>query len=718
MKKQEKTAGEFIQTAEGSGMSRRTFVKLVGGGIIIFLNPFGIFDLFGLRPEPAGSLSKDYNAFLQIAEDGTVYCYTGKIEMGQGIITSLAQMMADELHVSFDKVKMVMGDTDLCPWDQGTWGSQSTRIFSPFMRAAAAEARGVLLELASEKLGVPQGQLEIKDGTIADKTNPRNMVSYAELTKGKKIEKHLDIKPNVDDYTQFNSVGKPYKRRDALIKVTGEAKYTGDMKIPGMMFARILRPPSHGAKMTSVDVSGAEKIEGTQVIHDGDLVAVLHENRDSADIAIAKINAEYSFDEMSVNNETIFDSMLKADSVANEVRSEGDLQTGQDQSVKIIESEFHDPYLVHAAMETHTALAHLEGGKMTVWASTQNPFSFQEALARELGFAPENVRVITPFVGGGFGGKSSNEQAVQAAKLAKLSGNPVMVVWTRDEEFFYDHFHPAGVVKIKSGTDNSGKIKLWDYRLYYSGSRGIDIPYEVPNVRITSYNRGKQGPPVHPFPTGPWRAPNANTNIFARESQIDMMAASSGTDPLEFRLKNLKNEQMITCLKAVADKFGYIPGKAPSGRGIGISAGLDAGTWVAHMAEVKVDKQTGKVKVIRITCVQDMGLCVNPEGATLQMEGSITMGLGYALTEELLFEGGKVMNHNFDTYEIPHFSSLPVIETQILDRKDKAPQGGGEPAIIGIGAVIANAIFDATGARLYRMPFTPKRVLEALQNKF
>ena len=222
-------------------------------------------------------------------------------------------------------------------------------------------------------------------------------------------------------------------------------------------------------------------------------------------------------------------------------------------------------------------------------------------------------------------------------------------------------------------------------------------------------------PSVHQFSTGPWRAPNNNTNTFARESQIDIMASAAGIDPLEFRLKNLKDENIIGCLKAVADKFGYVAGKTPSGRGIGIACGADAGTWVAQMAEVKVDKSTGKVQVLRIACAQDMGLCVNPQGSIIQMEGCITMGLGYALTEELLFEGGNIIDRGFDTYNIPRFSWLPKIDTVILDRNDQPPQGGGEPAIITVGAAIANAVFDATGARLYTLPMTPERVLEAIK---
>jgi isoquinoline 1-oxidoreductase len=713
MKKTDTKAQVESGTGKNNGMKRRSFVKLLGGGIFIFFQPWDIFNLSDLAVPQGRSLPKDYNAFLQIAEDGTVSCFTGKIEMGQGAITSLAQIMADELNVPLEKVKMVMGDTDLCPYDGGTWGSQTTQTFGPAMRAAAAEARSVLTDLAATKLGVPAAQLEVRDGLIVDTKNPKNSVSYASLAKGKKIERYLDVKPPAEEYTKFTYVGKSYKHSDARLKVTGQAKYTGDLKLPGMVFARILRPPSHGAKLSSVDVSGAEAIKGTQVVRDGDFIAVLNENRDMADEAVVKIKAEYTFNELKVNDKNLYDRMVGADSRANVMRTNGDMEAGSQLSDKIFESEFHDPYLAHTSIETHTALAKLEGDKMTVWAATQSPFGLQDGISRELGFPREKVRVITPFVGGGFGGKGAYQQGVEAARLAKLSGKPIMLVWNRDEEFFYDTFHPAGVIRIKSGIDKSGLIKLWDYSLYYGGSRGSDTIYDVPNARTTSYSQNMDSTAIHPFGTGAWRAPNNNANTFARESQIDIMAAEAGIDPLDFRLKNLKDEKMIACWKAVADKFGYVPGKAPSGRGIGIACGTDAGTWVAMMAEIKIDKASGKVKVVRVACAQDMGLCVNPQGALIQMEGCIQMGLGYTLTEEVMFEGGNVKNRGFDSYEIPRFSWTPKMDCIILDRKDKPPKGGGEPAIITVGAVVGNAVFDATGARLYRMPMTPARVLEA-----
>jgi nicotinate dehydrogenase subunit B len=697
-----------------AGMKRRNFIKILGGGIVILFQPWNAFDILALPAEQRRTLTKDYNAFLHIAEDGTVSCFTGKIEMGQGVITSLAQMMADELNVPLEKVKMVMGDTDLCPYDMGTWGSLTTRAFGPAMRAAAAEARAVLTGMASEKLGVPVSRLEVKDGIVSEKGNPSKAVSYADLAKGKKIEKYLDVQPPVEDYTEFTYVGKPLLHSDAYLKVTGKAQYTGDLKLPGMLHARILRPPSHGATLVSADLSAAEKMEGVRVVRDGDFIAVLSEDRDKVDMAIVQINAEYSYDEMDISDDTLHDYISRGEYRVSVIAESGDIETAPQLCDKVFEHEYMDPYLAHAPIEPHTALATFEGDKLTVWASTQSPFGLQDTLVSELGMSLDKVRVITPFLGGGFGGKAPSQQGVEAARLARMTGRPVMVTWTRDEEFFYDVVHPASLIKLRSGIDGNGRIMFWDYNLYLGGTRGADAIYNIPNVRITNNREDRSKYPVHPFATGAWRAPNNNTNTFARETQIDIMAAAAGTDPLEFRLKNLKDEKMIGVLKAVAEKFGYVPGKCPSGRGIGISCGTDAGTWVAHMAEVKVSKSTGRVKVVRLVCAQDMGLCVNPQGALIQMEGCLMMGLGYTLTEELKFDGGNIRDRNFDSYEIPRFSWTPKLECVIMDRKDQAPQGGGEPAIIGVGAAVGNAIFDATGARLFRYPFTPGRVLEAL----
>ncbi len=696
------------------GMRRRSFVKALGGGIVLFFAPWNALDMMALPAEQRRSLTKDYNAFLHIAEDGTVSCFTGKIEMGQGVITSLAQMMAEELSVPLEKVWMVMGDTDLCPYDAGTWGSLTTRAFGPAMLAAAAEAKAILVQMASEKLGVEASRLEVENGIISESGNPSASVTYGELAKGKKLERYMEIKPPVKDYRKYTLVGKTLKHSDAHDKVTGRAKYTGDLTLPGMVHARIFRPPSHGAKLVSVDLSGAEAVTGARVLRDGDLIAVVSENRDTADLAVSRISAEYTFDELKVNNETLFEYINRGEYRANEVASAGDIASAPQQCDKLFEHEYHDPYLAHAPIEPHTALAKWDGDKVTVWASTQSPFGLQDSIVRELGMTLENVRVITPFLGGGFGGKASSQQGVEAAKLSRLAGKPVMLAWTREEEFMYDTFHPASVIRVKSGMGSDGKIMMWDYSIYLAGTRGSEATYDIPNVRITNYREDRTKYPVHPFGTGPWRAPNNNTNTFARETQVDIMAAAAGIDPLEFRLRNLKDERMIGVLKAVADKFGYVPGKKSPGRGIGIACGADAGTWVAEIAEVEVNIATGEVKVVRVACAQDMGLCVNPQGALIQMEGCITMALGYTFTEEVRFEGGVVKDRNFDSYKIPRFSWVPKLDCVIMDKKDQPPQGGGEPAIIAVGAAVGNAIFNATGARLFRVPFTPERVLEAI----
>ena len=367
-------------------------------------------------------------------------------------------------------------------------------------------------------------------------------------------------------------------------------------------------------------------------------------------------------------------------------------------------------------MEPHTALASVEAKRATVWASTQTPFGTQGLVAQALGFPPENVRVITPFVGGGFGGKGASPQAVEAARLSKLAGKPVMVAWSRQEEFVYDTFRPAAVVKIRSGIDTAGRMVFWDYKVYFAGRRGCKNFYEIPHHREKAYGEWSTGPGIHPFAVGPWRAPAANTNVYARDLHINLMASKAGKDPLEYRLNHLKDKRMIRVLEAAAKRFGWTPAKTPSGRGHGISCGIDAETFVACMAEVDVDKNNGKIRVKRVVCAPDMGQVVNPQGAVLQMEGCITMGLGYALSEEINFRSYQILDTNFDTYEIPRFSWVPEIQTVLVENSELPPKGGGEPAIVCMGGVLATAVFDAVGAKLLQLPMTADRVKKSLKS--
>jgi isoquinoline 1-oxidoreductase len=659
----------------------------------------------------------DFHAYLNIGEDGRVTVFSGKIEMGQGVTTSLAQMAAEELGVDLDHVDMVMGDTASCPWDMGTFGSMTTRMFGPALRAAAAKAREVLSRLAAARLGVSEDRLVLASGVASVKGEPARRVTYADLAKDVRVAEAVDQAAVLRAATDFTVMGQSPQRFDSAVKVTGAAKYTADVRLPDMLYARLLRPPMHGARLLSVDTSAAEKLPGVTVIKKDDLVAVLHDKPDLAAAALAQVHAEWSRPEAALTPDSIFDHVLNHAGESKVVAAAGDLSTAA--AVRTFETTFHTGYVAHAPMEPHAALADVKPGAATIWASTQTPFPTRDAVAKALGLDPKTVRVITPFLGGGFGGKSAGAQAIEAARLSQLVGKPVQVERTRAEEFFFDTFDPASVVTIASSLDSTGRISGWDYAVFAAGERGATTFYDIPNLRIrsaggTSYGGAPSVPGLHPFGVGPWRGPGANMNVFATESQIDIMAAAAGVDPVAFRLKHLKDARMRGVLAAAAKAFGWTPAAGPSGRGFGVACSADAGSCVATMAEVKVDRSTGKVSVVRVVCAQDMGIVVNPEGAKMQIEGGLTMGLGYTLSEELRFAGGEILDQNFDTYHLPRFSDAPRIEPVLVRNDDLAPQGCGEPATTTTGGVIANAVFDAVGARMLRLPMTPARVLAAI----
>jgi isoquinoline 1-oxidoreductase len=714
MNEEELQVAESGQDEKIYPISRREFLQGLGSGIVIFFTVGGT----SAQGQRSKKERPDFNAYLRIGEDGRVTCFTGKVELGQGPMTSLAQTLADELDVSLESVDMVMGDTARCPFDAGTWGSQTTPRFGPALRAAGAEARAILIGLAAVRLKVPKARLAVKNGVVFNKTRKSQKVTYAQLTKGKKIQKRLEQEPQIKIVGQYNLIGKPVNRLDAVDKVTGKAKYTGDIRVDGMVYAKILRPPYHGAKVKSLDTSIVDRIEGAQVIRDGELLAVLHKYPDIAEKALGSLQVEYDIPKARFDDKTVFDYFVDNAGNSRVTAKDGNIATGEKLAKYMVEETYLNGYVSHAPMEPHSALAHFEGNKLTVWASTQTPFGLRRDLTRALNMSEENVRVIAPFVGGGFGGKISNGQAMQVVKLAKIAKKPVQLVWTREDEFFYDTFRPAAVVKIKSGIAASGKIVSWNYDIYGMGGRGSQLFYDVPNHRTTVCRGLKNDEKMHTLGTGPWRAPDNNTNSFARESHIDVMAATAKIDPLEFRLKNIADERFRRVLKAGADKFGWTPaGKTPSGRGYGIACGYDVGVPVVLFAEVKVDERTGSIEVKRVVCAQDLGLVINPEGVHLQTEGCITMGLGYALTEEVHFQGGDVIDMNFDSYELPRFSWVPKIESVIIEADESPSRGAGEPAIICMGGVLTNAVYDATGARLFQIPMTPSRVRQALASR-
>jgi nicotinate dehydrogenase subunit B len=717
-----------IETPTAGPFDRRDFMKLLGGGIIIFFSVdsraqqgfgggmpgFGQ-GRGGVGMPGMGGGQSDFNAYLKIGEDGKITVFSGKIEHGQANTTALAQMAAEELGVSMDSIHMVMGDTDLCPYDMGTFGSMSISVYGAALRPAAAEAKAILLEMAAEQLNTPKDQLKVENGVIFAGADKSKKVTFGELTKGQKIARKLNQRPAIKSPSEFKIIGKSPARVDARDKVTGRAKYAGDFRFPDLLYAKILRPPSHTATLKSPpDTSAAEKMPGVLVVKESDMIAVLHKDPEAAEKAQASIKVEYEVPNETVDEKSIFDELIQKAPRAQQSERKGNLEAGQKAAANVFEQTYLNGYGAHAPIETHTACAKMEGEKMTVWISTQTPFPAQSQIANTLRMQSQNVRVITPYVGGGFGGKSAFAQATEAARLAKITGKAVQVSYNRAEEFFYDAFRPAAIVKIKSGIGSDGKICLWDYHVYHAGTRSAEQFYDVPNNQMSSYGSWmSMGPTakIHPFATGAWRAPGANINVFARESQIDIMAAKLKMDPLEFRLKNTSDARMRRVLEAVAQRFGYKPAPGPSGRGIGIACSIDANSYVAEIAEVTVDK--GNVKVKRIFAAQDMGISVNPEGSKMQIEGCIMMGLGYALSEDISFKGSRLFTTNFHNYKIPRFSWLPEIDAFLVKNDELAPQGGGEPAICPVGGAIANAIFDATGVRVFQMPMTPERILGA-----
>ncbi|MBT8317536.1 MAG: xanthine dehydrogenase family protein molybdopterin-binding subunit, partial [Lutibacter sp.] len=458
-------------------LDRRDFLKKLGGGIIVVfcLGKLSLLEGWG---QNNAEDALNFNAYIRVKEDGRINCYTGKIEMGQGIITSLAQVVADELEVPISMVDMVMGDTELCPYDAGTWGSLTTRFADPVLRAAAAEAREILIDLAATKLEVSEANLKLENGVIYDAENPSNKTTYAELTKGKKIVKNLEKKPDIKRANEFKLIGKPIISTDAIAKVTGTAKYSGDIKLPGMMYATVVRPTIVGSKKLEVDASELSSFPNVELINEGDLVAVVHSDPEVSSSAAKKVRVSWDTPEQKMDNETIFKYLEDNISNSDIFEEGGSLETGKTNSNSVLNAQYQDGYKAHAPMETHSATCYFEDDKLTIWTSTQTPFGTQDQLAKALEIPKENVHVKQIFLGGGFGGKIYNQQAIEAALIAKSCKKPVQLVWSRREEFMYDKFRPAAVVNVTSGVDENGKLNLWEFDIYCAGTRGTKLFYD------------------------------------------------------------------------------------------------------------------------------------------------------------------------------------------------------------------------------------------------
>ncbi len=503
-------------------------------------------------------------------------------------------------------------------------------------------------------------------------------------------------------------MGESLPKVDEKDFVTGKHQYPSDIKLPGMLHGKVMRPPSFGATLVSVETREAEAIPGVAVVHDGNFVGVAAPTEQAASRAVAAIRAQWNSISQPSSKE-LFEVLKKnpeQEQGHEDRRSHavGSVESGLAPADQRLQATYTVAYIAHAPLEPRAAVAQWENGKLTVWTGTQRPFGVRGELAEAFRIPEDGVRVQMPDTGSDYGGKHTGEAAVEAARLARAAGHPVKLVWTREEEFTWTYFRPAGVIEVTSGVERDGTIMAWEFHNYNSGAAGIGTPYDIPNQRIEFH------PVKSPLRQGSYRALAATANHFARESHMDELAHAVKMNPLEFRLKNLKDPRLRAVFEAAAQKFGWGKAKSQAGQGFGIAGGFEKGGYVATCAEVSVDRSSGQVRIVRVVTAFDCGAVVNPDQLRNQIEGANVMGIGRALFESIEFEDGRILNGRFSRYRVPRFSDAPVIELVLVDRKDLPLAGAGETPIVGLAPAVGNAIFDATGTRLRSLPVAPNGV--------
>ena len=681
---------------------RRDFFKRLGGGVLV------IAFIGGLEAQESGratrrgggggrAMPKEIGAWIHIGENGAITVYTGKVEVGQNIRTSLTQAAAEELHVPVSSIRMVMGDTDLTPFDMGTFGSLTTPQMAPQIHKAGAAARQLLIGLAAKAWSVDPATLTARDGRIVESAGGHS-AGYGDLTKGQKLMETIGSDAPLTAPKDWKVCGQSTPKVDGRAFVTGEHKYVSDLKPAGMLYGKILRPAAFGGKLASFDAAGAAKMAGVKVVRDGDFAGVTAPDPETAEKALAALRADWKT-ESQPGNRGLFAYLKEHAAESQPSTQEGSVDQALEQAPVKLKETYEIAYIAHTPLEPRAAVAEWSGDRLTVWTGTQRPFGVRGELAEAFHLPEDQVRVIMPDTGSGYGGKHTGEAAIEAARLAREAGKPVKLVWTRQEEFTWAYARPAGVIDIASGVSKDGTITAWDFHNYNSGTAGMDTLYEIANRRIQFH------PSKSPLRQGSYRALASTANHFARETHIDELAHACSMDPLEFRLKNLRNPRMRAVLETAAAKFGWGKQKATAERGFGIAGGFEKAGYIATAVELAINGS--KVRVVRVASAFDCGAVVNPEHLKNQVEGAIVMGLGGALFEAIEFDNGRVTNASLTDYRVPRFSDVPALETVLIDRKDQPSVGAGECPIVGLAPAIGNAIFAATGTRMRAMPLAP-----------
>lgn len=660
-------------------LSRRSVLKALGAGIVVMaVGPVTAFQRGGQR---GGAAPQTIDAWLHIGEDSRITVLTGKVEVGQNVRTSLAQAVAEELRVPIESIRMVMGDTDLVPYDMGTFGSRTTPTMGPQLRRAGAAAREALLDIAAEKWGVARASLKAEGGRVSG-SGPSNTATYGELVSGKKLDHAIRSDVPLTLPRDYTVLGKSVPKINARAIVTGAHEYSIDLKRPGMLHASVLRAPSLGAKLLSIDDAAAKAMPGVQVVRDGDFVACVAPRRRQADAALWSLSPKW--EETAASASDLFEGFRKA---------LGD--PGEMSGAHTHRATYTAPYIAHVPLEPRAAMAEWDGKKMTVHTGTQRPFGVRDEVAQACGLTTEQVRVLVPDTGSGYGGKHTGEAAVEAARIAKVVGKPIKLQWRREEEFKFAYLRPAALIEIAAGVDADGKLASWSFEVVNAGGSGSSIPYAVSQPRVRSTN----GP--SPLRQGSYRALGSTVNNFARESHMDDLAKLAGLDPVAFRLKNIDDPRLRAVLQTCAERFKWTD-KAAAGHGFGIACGAEKGGYIATAVEVAV--QGGEYTLVRATTVFECGAAVNPVHLESQVFGCLIQGLGGAMFESIRLRQGRQLTDRLSQYRVPRFSDVPPLEVVILDRKDLPSAGAGETPIMAIAPAIRNALLAATGQGLRDLP--------------
>jgi nicotinate dehydrogenase subunit B len=679
----------------------RPYFERWGNGLVAVLPP--------QRPGPSGwgrGGPPHGGAWIHLGADGTARAFTGKVEVGQGTRTALALLVAEELGLPLSAVEVTTGDTDLCPWDMGTFGSRSMADAGEHLRLTAAAARSALCEIAAAAFGVTPSDVELGDGEARAKGS--HACAVGDLVRDLRRVELVGPETRPRPASQWTRAGHPAANLAGREVVTGALRYTSDVRLPGMLQGKILFPPSYGATLRTVDLDRAQALPGVTVVHDGSLVAVAAPDLLRARAALKAIRADWTTPPQPSEEEIV--EYLRAhpaegedtwDVVHHEV---GDVRAALASAPVSLHATYSTAYIAHTPMETHAVVAAWDAGRLTVWLGSQTPFRSRDAIADALELSPTRVRVVVPPTGSGFGGKHAAELAVVAARLARAADHPVRIAYSREEEFSQAYLRPMAVIEIRSGADRDGTLLAWEFHDLNAGSSAARTPYTVPNQKVDNQ------PAESPLPQGSYRALAATANTFARESHMDELAARVGADPVEYRLRHLSDERLAAVLRAVAERAGWVarssttPRVAGTGRGIAMS--VEKGGRVATFAEVRVGEDR-RLEVRRIVTGYECGAIVHPSNLRSQVEGGTVMALGGALFEAIHFAHGRILNPRLSEYRVPRFRDVPPIEVVLLDRPDLPSQGAGETPLIALAPAVANAIFDACGVHLRSLPLVP-----------